>query len=156
MCRGRPAQADQGGCHPDLWAGGRHQALQCTERPVGLGRAQRTLLLCNCSTVCIYGVVSRSVVRPRLTVYVCQESQREHQVKHENGDASANTFFGQSMPALTVGKCNIPAAVLEGVVQGLVQGPVQGLVQPGGRVPEWTEDNRIYLQKLLHNLTSSK
>lgn len=39
-----------------------------------------------------------SVVRPRLTVYVCQESQREQQVKHENGDAGANTFFGSFMP----------------------------------------------------------
>lgn len=37
------------------------------------------------------------VVRPRLTIYVCQESQqtREQQVKHENGDAAINTFFGQ-------------------------------------------------------------
>lgn len=36
------------------------------------------------------------VVRPRLTIYVCQESQqtREQQVKHENGDAAINTFFG--------------------------------------------------------------
>uniref|UniRef100_A0A3Q3H0P3 Transcription factor CP2-like n=3 Tax=Labrus TaxID=30799 RepID=A0A3Q3H0P3_9LABR len=35
------------------------------------------------------------VVRPRLTIYVCQESQqtREQQTKHENGDAAANTFF---------------------------------------------------------------
>ncbi|KAA8591322.1 hypothetical protein FQN60_002265 [Etheostoma spectabile] len=35
------------------------------------------------------------VVRPRLTIYVCQESQqaREQQPKHENGDAAANTFF---------------------------------------------------------------
>lgn len=39
------------------------------------------------------------VVRPRLTIYVCQESQqaREQQPKHENGDAAANTFFGQCM-----------------------------------------------------------
>uniref|UniRef100_A0A3Q2P186 Transcription factor CP2 n=1 Tax=Fundulus heteroclitus TaxID=8078 RepID=A0A3Q2P186_FUNHE len=39
--------------------------------------------------------VSEGVVRPRLTIYVCQESQqvREHQPKHENGDAAASTFF---------------------------------------------------------------
>ena len=38
------------------------------------------------------------MVRPRLTIYVCQESQqaREQQPKHENGDAAANTFFGRS------------------------------------------------------------
>lgn len=37
------------------------------------------------------------VVRPRLTIYVCQESQqaREQHPKHENGDAAASTFFGQ-------------------------------------------------------------
>uniref|UniRef100_A0A672MKK4 GRHL1/CP2 C-terminal domain-containing protein n=1 Tax=Sinocyclocheilus grahami TaxID=75366 RepID=A0A672MKK4_SINGR len=36
------------------------------------------------------------VVRPRLTIYVCQESQqqtREQHQKHENGDGSSNTFF---------------------------------------------------------------
>uniref|UniRef100_A0A3P9QGH7 Transcription factor CP2 n=1 Tax=Poecilia reticulata TaxID=8081 RepID=A0A3P9QGH7_POERE len=39
--------------------------------------------------------VAEGVVRPRLTIYVCQESQqpREHQAKHENGDAAASTFF---------------------------------------------------------------
>uniref|UniRef100_A0AAQ5X9M9 Grh/CP2 DB domain-containing protein n=1 Tax=Amphiprion ocellaris TaxID=80972 RepID=A0AAQ5X9M9_AMPOC len=39
--------------------------------------------------------VAEGVVRPRLTIYVCQESQqaREQQPKHENGDAAANTFF---------------------------------------------------------------
>uniref|UniRef100_A0A671VHR6 Transcription factor CP2 n=1 Tax=Sparus aurata TaxID=8175 RepID=A0A671VHR6_SPAAU len=39
--------------------------------------------------------VAEGIVRPRLTIYVCQESQqtREQQVKHENGDAAANTFF---------------------------------------------------------------
>uniref|UniRef100_A0AAY4CVT8 Transcription factor CP2 n=1 Tax=Denticeps clupeoides TaxID=299321 RepID=A0AAY4CVT8_9TELE len=39
--------------------------------------------------------VSEGVVRPRLTVYVCQESQqvREQQQKHENGDGSSSTFF---------------------------------------------------------------
>uniref|UniRef100_A0A8C4FGA7 Transcription factor CP2 n=1 Tax=Dicentrarchus labrax TaxID=13489 RepID=A0A8C4FGA7_DICLA len=39
--------------------------------------------------------VAEGVVRPRLTIYVCQESQqtRDQQVKHENGDAAANTFF---------------------------------------------------------------
>uniref|UniRef100_A0A672FEJ7 Transcription factor CP2 n=1 Tax=Salarias fasciatus TaxID=181472 RepID=A0A672FEJ7_SALFA len=39
--------------------------------------------------------VAEGVVRPRLTIYVCQESQqaREQQLKHENGDASASTFF---------------------------------------------------------------
>ncbi len=37
------------------------------------------------------------VVRPRLTIYVCQESQqtREQHQKHENGDGSNNTFFGE-------------------------------------------------------------
>lgn len=35
------------------------------------------------------------MVRPRLTIYVCQESQqtREQHQKHENGDGSNNTFF---------------------------------------------------------------
>uniref|UniRef100_A0A8C1ZNX5 Transcription factor CP2 n=1 Tax=Cyprinus carpio TaxID=7962 RepID=A0A8C1ZNX5_CYPCA len=35
------------------------------------------------------------VVRPRLTIYVCQESQqtREQHQKHENGDGSSNAFF---------------------------------------------------------------
>lgn len=44
------------------------------------------------------------VVRPRLTIYVCQESQqtREQQVKHENGDATANTFFGEYMFVATI------------------------------------------------------
>uniref|UniRef100_A0A7N6BQ91 Grh/CP2 DB domain-containing protein n=1 Tax=Anabas testudineus TaxID=64144 RepID=A0A7N6BQ91_ANATE len=39
--------------------------------------------------------VAEGVVRPRLTIYVCQESQqaRDQQPKHENGDAAANTFF---------------------------------------------------------------
>lgn len=37
------------------------------------------------------------VVRPRLTIYVCQESQQAREQKHENGDAAANTFFGQSI-----------------------------------------------------------
>lgn len=47
-------------------------------------------------TSLFHSVCVRRVVRPRLTIYVCQESQqtREQQVKHENGDASANTFFG--------------------------------------------------------------
>lgn len=37
------------------------------------------------------------VVRPRLTIYVCQESQqgREQHQKHENGDGTSNTFFGK-------------------------------------------------------------
>uniref|UniRef100_A0A8C5CY51 Transcription factor CP2 n=1 Tax=Gadus morhua TaxID=8049 RepID=A0A8C5CY51_GADMO len=41
-------------------------------------------------------VVSEGVVRPRLTVYVCQESQQareQQQQKHENGDSPNNTFF---------------------------------------------------------------
>uniref|UniRef100_A0A8C2EH45 Transcription factor CP2 n=1 Tax=Cyprinus carpio TaxID=7962 RepID=A0A8C2EH45_CYPCA len=39
--------------------------------------------------------VSEGVVRPRLTIYVCQESQqaREQHQKHENGDGSSNAFF---------------------------------------------------------------
>uniref|UniRef100_A0A667YKU1 Transcription factor CP2 n=1 Tax=Myripristis murdjan TaxID=586833 RepID=A0A667YKU1_9TELE len=39
--------------------------------------------------------VAEGVVRPRLTIYVCQESQqaREQQQKHENGDAATSTFF---------------------------------------------------------------
>uniref|UniRef100_A0A8D3EA70 Transcription factor CP2 n=1 Tax=Scophthalmus maximus TaxID=52904 RepID=A0A8D3EA70_SCOMX len=39
--------------------------------------------------------VAEGVVRPRLTIYVCQESQqgREQLQKHENGDAATNTFF---------------------------------------------------------------
>uniref|UniRef100_A0A8C1ABA4 Transcription factor CP2 n=1 Tax=Cyprinus carpio carpio TaxID=630221 RepID=A0A8C1ABA4_CYPCA len=39
--------------------------------------------------------VIEGVVRPRLTIYVCQESQqtREQHQKHENGDGSSNAFF---------------------------------------------------------------
>ncbi|XP_012731066.2 transcription factor CP2 isoform X1 [Fundulus heteroclitus] len=43
----------------------------------------------------LFNALKGRVVRPRLTIYVCQESQqvREHQPKHENGDAAASTFF---------------------------------------------------------------
>uniref|UniRef100_A0A6D2WVF3 Transcription factor CP2 n=1 Tax=Takifugu rubripes TaxID=31033 RepID=A0A6D2WVF3_TAKRU len=43
----------------------------------------------------LFNALKGRVVRPRLTIYVCQESQqtREQQVKHENGDAAINTFF---------------------------------------------------------------
>uniref|UniRef100_A0A3Q2D240 Transcription factor CP2 n=1 Tax=Cyprinodon variegatus TaxID=28743 RepID=A0A3Q2D240_CYPVA len=43
----------------------------------------------------LFNALKGRVVRPRLTIYVCQESQqtREHQPKHENGEAAANTFF---------------------------------------------------------------
>ncbi|XP_062314931.1 transcription factor CP2 [Osmerus eperlanus] len=43
----------------------------------------------------LFNALKGRVVRPRLTVYVCQESQqaREQQQKHENGDATSNTFF---------------------------------------------------------------
>uniref|UniRef100_A0A672FEJ3 Transcription factor CP2 n=1 Tax=Salarias fasciatus TaxID=181472 RepID=A0A672FEJ3_SALFA len=43
----------------------------------------------------LFNALKGRVVRPRLTIYVCQESQqaREQQLKHENGDASASTFF---------------------------------------------------------------
>ncbi|XP_061908509.1 transcription factor CP2 [Entelurus aequoreus] len=38
----------------------------------------------------LFNALKGRVVRPRLTIYVCQESQ---QTKHENGDAANNTFF---------------------------------------------------------------
>uniref|UniRef100_A0A665W5A9 Transcription factor CP2 n=1 Tax=Echeneis naucrates TaxID=173247 RepID=A0A665W5A9_ECHNA len=43
----------------------------------------------------LFNALKGRVVRPRLTIYVCQESQqsREQQTKHENGDAAPNTFF---------------------------------------------------------------
>uniref|UniRef100_A0A7N6F9S6 Grh/CP2 DB domain-containing protein n=1 Tax=Anabas testudineus TaxID=64144 RepID=A0A7N6F9S6_ANATE len=43
----------------------------------------------------LFNALKGRVVRPRLTIYVCQESQqaRDQQPKHENGDAAANTFF---------------------------------------------------------------
>uniref|UniRef100_A0A6Q2ZEY8 Grh/CP2 DB domain-containing protein n=1 Tax=Esox lucius TaxID=8010 RepID=A0A6Q2ZEY8_ESOLU len=43
----------------------------------------------------LFNALKGRVVRPRLTVYVCQESQqaREQQQKHENGDTASNTFF---------------------------------------------------------------
>ncbi|XP_063065139.1 transcription factor CP2 isoform X3 [Engraulis encrasicolus] len=43
----------------------------------------------------LFNALKGRVVRPRLTVYVCQESQqaREQQQKHENGDGSSSTFF---------------------------------------------------------------
>ena len=39
------------------------------------------------------------MVRPRLTIYVCQESQQlqELQKKHEDGDAVTSTFFGKGL-----------------------------------------------------------
>lgn len=39
------------------------------------------------------------MVRPRLTIYVCQESQQlqELQQKHEDGDAVTSTFFGKGL-----------------------------------------------------------
>nr|XP_061802468.1 transcription factor CP2 isoform X4 [Nerophis lumbriciformis] len=43
----------------------------------------------------LFNALKGRVVRPRLTIYVCQESQqaRDQQTKHENGDAANNTFF---------------------------------------------------------------
>uniref|UniRef100_A0A673I3A7 Transcription factor CP2 n=1 Tax=Sinocyclocheilus rhinocerous TaxID=307959 RepID=A0A673I3A7_9TELE len=43
----------------------------------------------------LFNALKGRVVRPRLTIYVCQESQqaREQHQKHENGDGSSNTFF---------------------------------------------------------------
>ncbi|XP_076022764.1 transcription factor CP2 isoform X4 [Genypterus blacodes] len=43
----------------------------------------------------LFNALKGRVVRPRLTIYVCQESQqaREQQQKHENGDPATNTFF---------------------------------------------------------------
>uniref|UniRef100_A0A673WM19 Transcription factor CP2 n=1 Tax=Salmo trutta TaxID=8032 RepID=A0A673WM19_SALTR len=43
----------------------------------------------------LFNALKGRVVRPRLTVYVCQESQqaREQQQKHENGDTASSTFF---------------------------------------------------------------
>ncbi|XP_072222392.1 transcription factor CP2 isoform X2 [Leuresthes tenuis] len=43
----------------------------------------------------LFNALKGRVVRPRLTIYVCQESQhaREQQPKHENGDAAASTFY---------------------------------------------------------------
>lgn len=103
--RGRSVEADQGGRHSDLWTSRRYKTLQCAEGTVGLlsirsHRAIRqrpsTSIVKGMSSFLSAGAVGR-VVRPRLTIYVCQESQqpREQQPKHENGDAAANTFFGQ-------------------------------------------------------------
>lgn len=41
------------------------------------------------------------MVRPRLTIYVCQESQqlRDLQQKHEDGDTVTSTFFGKGFEA---------------------------------------------------------
>lgn len=41
------------------------------------------------------------MVRPRLTIYVCQESQqlRDLQQKHEDGDTVTSTFFGKGIAA---------------------------------------------------------
>uniref|UniRef100_A0A8C1IW26 Transcription factor CP2 n=1 Tax=Cyprinus carpio TaxID=7962 RepID=A0A8C1IW26_CYPCA len=43
----------------------------------------------------LFNALKGRVVRPRLTIYVCQESQqtREQHQKHENGDGSSNAFF---------------------------------------------------------------
>uniref|UniRef100_A0AAX7UUI0 Grh/CP2 DB domain-containing protein n=1 Tax=Astatotilapia calliptera TaxID=8154 RepID=A0AAX7UUI0_ASTCA len=43
----------------------------------------------------LFNALKGRVVRPRLTIYVCQESQqaREQHPKHENGDAAASAFF---------------------------------------------------------------
>ena len=53
-------------------------------------------------TVCFFSLLLR-MVRPRLTIYVCQESlqlreqqqQQQNQQKHEDGDSNG-TFFGRS------------------------------------------------------------
>lgn len=44
---------------------------------------------------------AHSMVRPRLTIYVCQESQqlRDLQQKHEDGDTVTSTFFGKGFRA---------------------------------------------------------
>ncbi|XP_048856287.1 transcription factor CP2-like isoform X2 [Brienomyrus brachyistius] len=41
----------------------------------------------------LFNALKGRVVRPRLTIYVCQESQQagDHQQKHENGDGSSST-----------------------------------------------------------------
>uniref|UniRef100_W5MBN1 Transcription factor CP2 n=1 Tax=Lepisosteus oculatus TaxID=7918 RepID=W5MBN1_LEPOC len=44
----------------------------------------------------LFNALKGRLVRPRLTVYVCQESQQireQQQQKHENGDAANQTFF---------------------------------------------------------------
>ncbi|TRZ00217.1 hypothetical protein DNTS_029908 [Danionella cerebrum] len=43
----------------------------------------------------LFNALKARGVRPRLTIYVCQESQqaRDQHQKHENGDGSSNTFF---------------------------------------------------------------
>lgn len=39
---------------------------------------------------------SRRMVRPRLTIYVCQEPQQlRDQQKHEDGELANSTFFGK-------------------------------------------------------------
>uniref|UniRef100_A0A8C7RWB4 Transcription factor CP2 n=1 Tax=Oncorhynchus mykiss TaxID=8022 RepID=A0A8C7RWB4_ONCMY len=50
----------------------------------------------------LFNALKGRVVRPRLTVYVCQESQqaREQQQKHDNGDAASSTFFGMVYHAI--------------------------------------------------------
>uniref|UniRef100_A0A8B9HFF8 Transcription factor CP2 n=1 Tax=Astyanax mexicanus TaxID=7994 RepID=A0A8B9HFF8_ASTMX len=42
----------------------------------------------------LFNALKGRVVRPRLTIYVCQESQQaREQQKHENGDGSSSAFF---------------------------------------------------------------
>ncbi|XP_053281388.1 transcription factor CP2 isoform X3 [Pleuronectes platessa] len=41
----------------------------------------------------LFNALKGRVVRPRLTIYVCQESPEARDQKHENGDAATNTFF---------------------------------------------------------------
>ncbi|KAM9786198.1 LOW QUALITY PROTEIN: transcription factor CP2 [Neosynchiropus ocellatus] len=41
----------------------------------------------------LFNALKGRVVRPRLTVYVCQESQQSRENKHENGDSSNSTFY---------------------------------------------------------------
>ncbi|KAK2513798.1 hypothetical protein Q9233_015325 [Columba guinea] len=66
----------------------RHPALQRAQGPVRRWLKSRSR-----------GVVNWIwMVRPRLTIYVCQESQqlRDLQQKHEDGDAVTSTFFAET------------------------------------------------------------
>lgn len=52
------------------------------------------------------------MVRPRLTIYVCQESQQlRDQQKHEDGDAANGTFFGKG-----IGKVKSAFYIADGTV----------------------------------------
>ncbi|MGH0173360.1 UNVERIFIED_CONTAM: hypothetical protein FKN15_064767 [Acipenser sinensis] len=64
----------------------------------------------------LFNAVKGRVVRPRLTIYVCQESQQtREQQKHENGDAAGGTFFGEPLGEQSGARGSLPGALYHAI-----------------------------------------